>query len=178
VWDETIPRWPKLLASNLGALPRYLANGLFNSGAFLSARVGTRLTKYLSNMIFGYGYSMTDVLTSETYPSQRTVSYVLDAADRVSSVGGASSGGTYASFSYKAAGVIDTMTSGNVTQKFGRNDRIQPVGLDCDRSRIEFAAEFGVVSLCRRQYENLLIGQQWESAVGSDLFRSLSPARR
>jgi hypothetical protein len=72
------------------------------------------------------------------------VSYVLDAADRVSSVGGVSSGGNYASFSYKPAGVIDTMTSGNVTQQFGWNDRIQPVGLTATGSGSSLLLSLGL----------------------------------
>ncbi len=62
---------------------------------------------------FAYGYSLTDVLTSMTYPSGRQVTYTLDAADRVTAVN-LTGGGTYASsVTYKASGAVSSMSMGN-----------------------------------------------------------------
>jgi RHS repeat-associated protein len=79
---------------------------------------------------FSYTYSNTDFLTSVKYPSGRQVGYTPDAADRLVAVQNVSGGGNYASFTYKASGVVNTMNTGNsVTQQFSWNDRIQPMSL-------------------------------------------------
>jgi RHS repeat-associated protein len=79
---------------------------------------------------FSYGYSLTDQLTSITYPSLRQVKYTLDAADRVSAVQNVTGGGNYATISYTAPSGMAAMTMGNgVTQQFSWNDRLQPVGV-------------------------------------------------
>ncbi len=79
---------------------------------------------------FAYGYSLTDALTSMAYPSGRQVNYVLDAADRVTTVKNITGNGNYATVNYKASGAVNTMTTGNgVTQTFSWNDRVQPTGV-------------------------------------------------
>jgi len=83
---------------------------------------------------FSYGYSLTDVLTSMTYPSGRTVTYSPDAADRITSVNGSylSNPMSYASVTYNAPGAPSTVTMGNtsaVTQAFTWNDHVQPTQL-------------------------------------------------
>ncbi|MCU1340162.1 MAG: hypothetical protein JWO19_5743, partial [Bryobacterales bacterium] len=79
---------------------------------------------------FSYGYSLTDQLTSITYPSGRQVKYVLDAVDRVMTIQNLNAGTNYATINYTAPGGISTMTTGNgVTQQVSWNDRSQPVGL-------------------------------------------------
>ena len=65
-----------------------------------------------------------------TYPSGRQVNYVLDAADRVTTVQNITGNGNYATLNYKASGAVNAMTTGNgVTQTFSWNDRVQPTGL-------------------------------------------------
>lgn len=78
---------------------------------------------------FTYGYSLTDQLTSMTYPSGRQVNYALDAADRVTTVQNVTGGGNYASnISYTADGGLTGMTLGQgLTQTMTWNDRLQPL---------------------------------------------------
>jgi RHS repeat-associated protein len=85
---------------------------------------------YTTTYTFTYGYSLTDALTSMTYPSGRQVTYAVDAADRVTAVTNVSGGGSYATVSYNAPGAITSMTMGNgVVQNFTWNDRVQPTQL-------------------------------------------------
>jgi RHS repeat-associated protein len=79
---------------------------------------------------FTYGYSLTDTLTSITYPSTRQVNYTLDAGDRVTAVN-LNGGGTYASsISYTASGGLSALTLGNaITETYTWNDRFQPTGM-------------------------------------------------
>ncbi|MDP9054301.1 MAG: RHS repeat-associated core domain-containing protein, partial [Acidobacteriota bacterium] len=81
--------------------------------------------------VFAYGYSLTDALTSMTYPSGRKVNYALDAADRVTAVQNVNGGGNYASsIGYTPGGGFSGMTLGNgLTQTYSWNDRLQPTGL-------------------------------------------------
>jgi RHS repeat-associated protein len=84
---------------------------------------------------FQYGYSLTDQLTSMTYPALgagtgRQVNYLLDAADRVQTVQNGTGGGNYASIGYTPANGEQSVTMGNgVTQQVTWNDRLQAVGL-------------------------------------------------
>jgi len=82
---------------------------------------------------FTYGYSLTDALTSITYPSTRQVNYTLGAGDLVAAVQNVTGGGNYASaIGYTAAGGLSTMTLGSsntVTQSYTWNDRFQPTGM-------------------------------------------------
>jgi RHS repeat-associated protein len=84
---------------------------------------------------FQYGYSLTDQLTSMTYPTLgagtgRQVNYLLDAADRVQTVQNGTGGGNYASIGYTPANGEQSVTMGNgVTQQMVWNDRLQAVGL-------------------------------------------------
>jgi YD repeat-containing protein len=82
---------------------------------------------------FIYGYSLTDTLTSITYPSHRQVNYTLGAGDLVTAVRNVTGGGNYASaIGYTAEGGLSTMTLGNsdtITQSYSWNDRFQPTGM-------------------------------------------------
>ncbi len=83
---------------------------------------------------FTYGYSLTDQLTSITYPSGRQIKYGLDGADRVTSVTNATTQANYATINYAAnatiSGVSTAMMMGNGTvQAFQFNDRSQPTGV-------------------------------------------------
>ena len=81
---------------------------------------------------FTYGYSLTDQLTSMTYPSGRTISYGLDAADRITSVIKDPVAMTnYATIaSYTAGGGIASMSLLNgVSHQLNWNDRSQPTSL-------------------------------------------------
>lgn len=82
---------------------------------------------YATPFTFSYGYSLTDQLTSVTYPSGRVVGYSLDSADRVTAVQNTTGGGNYATINYTAPGGIHTLTMGNgVQEQFSWNDRMQP----------------------------------------------------
>jgi len=72
---------------------------------------------------FNDGYSLTDVLTSMTYPSGRQITYGLDAADRVTSVQNVGTGWNYATLSYKASGAVSSLSTHNgVSQTFSWNE--------------------------------------------------------
>jgi len=80
-----------------------------------------------------YGYSLTDQLTSMTYPSGRVVTYSLDSADRINGITGllGSTPSTYASgITYTAHGGLSSLALGNgVTETHSWNDRLQQVGI-------------------------------------------------
>jgi RHS repeat-associated protein len=82
---------------------------------------------------FSYTYNPAGGLTSITYPSNRTVSYLYDAAGRASAVknGAANSTDNYATIgSYWPHGAVNQMTLGNTqTETSVYNDRLQPASL-------------------------------------------------
>jgi RHS repeat-associated protein len=86
---------------------------------------------------FNYCYNASGTLASETYPSSRAVSYIYDAAGRVSSVSGSFSGTTkdYAGpsntpISYAPQGAIASMRLGNsLTETRTYNARLQTSGV-------------------------------------------------
>jgi RHS repeat-associated protein len=82
---------------------------------------------------FSYTYNPAGGLTSITYPSNRTVSYLYDAAGRASAAknGAANSTDNYATIgSYWPHGAVNQMTLGNTqTETSVYNDRLQPASL-------------------------------------------------
>jgi RHS repeat-associated protein len=80
--------------------------------------------------LLGYGYNLAGGMTSETYPSGRTVSTGYDTAGRVNGVTGSGSK-TYAStFTYWPHGAVNSITLGNnliETTVFG--PRLQPTSI-------------------------------------------------
>jgi len=83
---------------------------------------------------FQYGYNAANLLTSETYPSGRTVSYVYDPVGRPTTVNGQVSGiqtATYASsISYAPQGGLQQLTLGNnLIEQTCYNARLRPVGI-------------------------------------------------
>jgi YD repeat-containing protein len=94
----------------------------------------TQTTGWYPAFNFTYGYSLTDALTSITYPSGRQVTYTLGAGDLVTAVQNVT-GGNYSyasSIGYTAAGGLSAITLGNsntITQTYTWNDRFQPVGM-------------------------------------------------
>ena len=83
-----------------------------------------------------YRYSLSNQLTSMTYPSGRVVSYGFDSADRTLSATGALGGQStpyIASgfpISYTASGSVSSLTLGNgVTESWTYNRRMQPLAL-------------------------------------------------
>ncbi len=80
-----------------------------------------------------YGYSLSDQLTSITYPSGRVVTYTLDALGRTSGVSGAlqSANTSYLSnLAYTTPGGWSGMTLGNgVAPNYTWNDRVQLTGI-------------------------------------------------
>ncbi len=81
-----------------------------------------------------YSYTLSDQLTSMTYPSGRIVTYTLDTADQVTGVSGAPAGGTATSYAtgiqYTAAGDLSSLPFGNgVTEGHTWNNRLQHTGI-------------------------------------------------
>ncbi len=116
------------LASTTGSNTSYAYDGFGRvSGSTQTTNNGTQPVAYA----FAYQYSLTDQLTQITYPSGRTISYGLDAADRVNMVKNVGTGTNYASnIQYSALGGILSMTMGNgVQQQLSWNDRAQPTNL-------------------------------------------------
>jgi YD repeat-containing protein len=98
-----------------------------------------------------YGYDLAGNMTSETYPSGRTVTTAFDGAGRVSAVNGQKTGEankTYASqFSYAAHGAVSAIALGNgLWEHTNFNSRLQPtqIGLgtasaDSSKLRLDYA---------------------------------------
>lgn len=83
---------------------------------------------------FGYEYSLTDQLTSVTYPSGRKVEYTLDAADQATRVDGTPPGGAktaYASnITYTAAGDLSSLPFANgITEGHTWNSLLENTGI-------------------------------------------------
>jgi RHS repeat-associated protein len=85
----------------------------------------------LNNYGFSYGYNLANEMTSEVYPSLRTVTNAYDTAGRLASVNGQKTGEsnkTYASsIGYAAQGAVSSMTLGNnLIDQTAFNNRLQP----------------------------------------------------
>src|SRR6185503_19413157 len=83
------------------------------------------------NYWFTYGYNLAGMMTTETYPSGRTITNAYDAAGRLSSLNGQKTGEankTYASqFSYTAHDAVASMLLGNgKVEHTSFNSRLQP----------------------------------------------------
>jgi YD repeat-containing protein len=94
-------------------------------------KTGTQTTSGQSYSM-SYGYDLAGNMTSETYPSGRTVTTAFDGGGRVSSVNGQKTGEankTYASqFGYAAHGAVSAMALGNgLWEHTSFNSRLQPV---------------------------------------------------
>lgn len=94
---------------------------------------GSAQTTEATPYSFAYTYTLSDQLTSMTYPSGRTVTYGLDSADRITGINGlvAGSPSTYASgISFTAPGTLSTLTPGHgITETYSWNDRLQPISM-------------------------------------------------
>jgi RHS repeat-associated protein len=105
---------------------------------------------------FGYTYNLSGGLTSEVYPSGRTISTAYDSAGRISTVNGQKSGEapkTYASaISYTAHGAVRQMQLGNgLWEHTLFNGRLQPteIGLgtsSTDSSKLQLNYAYGTTN--------------------------------
>lgn len=105
---------------------------------------------------FSYGYDLAGNLTSQTYPSGRTVSTSFDVAGRVSQVSGTKAGEaakTYASsFGYSPHGAVSSMKLGNnLWEHTLFNSRLQPreIGLgtsSTDSSKLRLDYGYGTTN--------------------------------
>jgi RHS repeat-associated protein len=93
--------------------------------------------------LLGYGYNLAGGMTSETYPSGRTITTAFDAAGRINGVTG-SGNKTYASsFSYWPHGAVSSMTLGNnLIESTQFNSRLQPTSIGLG-SLATFAYTYG-----------------------------------
>lgn len=74
----------------------------------------------------GYGYNLAGQLTSQTYPSGRTVNRTYDAASRLASLTDSAGQSFAANLSYAGHGALESVTWGNgAAQTMAYNDRLQ-----------------------------------------------------
>src|SRR6266516_2816583 len=100
---------------------------------------------YGRQYLMSYGYNLADGMTSQTYPSGRTVSTSFDTAGRISGVTGQKSGElnktyVWSSISYASHGAVKAMQLGNALWEHTNfNNRLQPIqiGLGTNSTRSE-----------------------------------------
>ena len=101
----------------------------------LSGRViQSRQTVGTNSYTFKYDYNLGSLLTSETYPSGRVVSYAYDDAARLTQV--SNGGSNYAhQFVYGPEGPLTSVTLGNdAVQTFDYNSRLQVKSVDLSKA--------------------------------------------
>jgi RHS repeat-associated protein len=116
------------------------------------------------NYLMSYGYQLDGAMTSETYPSGRSVSTSYDAAGRISNITGQKTGEsnkTYASsFSYCGCGGLSSFKLGNnLWEHTNYNTRLQPV-------QIGLGANSGDSSVLQLDYAYGAVNRQYAFGVG------------
>ena len=115
-----------------------------------------------------YGYNLAVGMTSQTYPSQRTVTTSYDAAGRASSVSGSGNETYVSTISYAAHGAMQTMALGNgLTETLSYNSRLQPLSIGVG-SLVSFGYDYGTTN------NNGNILSQTISAPGLNVTQSYS----
>ena len=91
----------------------------------------TQTTGAQSYTFSNYSYTLTDQLTSITYPSGRVINYTVNNADQVTAVQAQGAASPYASgITYSTAGDIASMTFGNgVIETRTFNDQFETIGV-------------------------------------------------
>ena len=75
----------------------------------------TQTTASIAYPAFHYSYSLSDQLTQVLYPSGRTVNYTLDSAGRTTEVKDGITLSNYATLTYKAPGLVNTLAMRNAS---------------------------------------------------------------